>query len=405
MEEIKKKEMKQEEIKEQSLNKRSNKKAIIITTIVLIIIVCLGISGYLYIKNNDKKLENSAKQEMENSITLEDKTYEYGTEIKVSDFNLKYGQKLYVNDTEITSESFKLDKLGDNQVKITSELIYKDTFKKEHKMSYERRATYEVEDKTPPEITGNVDKTIAVGDTIDIKSSVKAADNVDGEVEVKVEGTVDTNTEGQYKIKYIAEDKSGNRTEKENTITVNKKQEAVKETTTNTSSLMTSNSTKSRRTTKSNTNKKTSTKSNSDSSNSNVSSNENSTSTKQGRLKIATAEAKRVISQITNSNMSDYDKAYEIFNYLYSNVSLQTDQSNEAYKTNYGNEAYAALILKKAACSGYCKAVTLMCNAAGLQSKHINANKWEHQYNEVYAGGRWIKLDAQGGIFDSQWYF
>ena len=77
----------------------------------------------------------------------------------------------------------------------------------------------------------------------------------------------------------------------------------------------------------------------------------------------------------------------------------------EAYKTNYGNEAYAALILKKAACSGYCKAVTLMCNAAGLQSKHINANKWEHQYNEVYAGGRWIKLDAQGGIFDSQWYF
>ena len=376
-------------IQDKNNNKKLNKKVIIITAMVLIIMVCLGIAGYLYIRNNDKKLEISAKHEIENSITLENKTYEYGTEIKTSDFNLKDGQKLYVNDTEITSENFKLDKLGDNHIKITSELTYKDTLKKEHKINYEKEVTYKVEDKTPPEITGNEDKTITIGDTIDIKANVKATDNVDGEVEVNIEGNVDTNKEGQYKIKYIAEDKSGNKTEKENTITVNKKREEAK---TNTS---TKNSTKS----------STSIKSNNSLSKSNTSSNENSASTKQGRLKIAKAEAKRVTSQITNSNMSDYDKAYAIFKYLYSNVSVQNDQSNEAYKTNYGNEAYAALILKKAACSGYCKAVTLMCDVAGLQSRHINANKWEHQYNEVYVDGRWIKLDAQGGIFDSQWYF
>lgn len=97
--------------------------------------------------------------------------------------------------------------------------------------------------------------------------------------------------------------------------------------------------------------------------------------------------------------MSNYDKAHAIFKYLNTNVTIQTDQSNEAYKTNYGNEAYAALIMKKAACSGYCKAVTLMCNVAGLQSKHINANQWKHQWNTVLINGEWIILDAQGGIF------
>lgn len=263
MNENKEKEIKVDEVNEKNVKKKTRKKAIIIILIVLLIIALIASGGFIYIKNNDKKLEQEAKEQIENSITLEDKTYEYGTEIKVSDFNLKDGQKLYVNDTEITSESFKLDKLGDNQVKITSELTYKDTFKKEHKISYEKKATYKVEDKTPPEITGNEDKTITVGDTIDVKANVKATDNVDGEVEVKVEGDVDTSKEGQYKVKYTAEDKSGNKTEKENTITVNKKQEEVKETTTNASSSKTTKGAKSSTSKKSNT----STKQNSGSSN------------------------------------------------------------------------------------------------------------------------------------------
>lgn len=262
--------MKEEIVENKEMIKKS-KKGLIIVLIVVIILALGCTGGYFYVSTNNQKLENNAKQKLENSITLEDKTYEYGTEIKVSDFNLKDGQKLYINDTEITSESFKLDKLGDNQVKITSELTYKDTFKKEHNINTSKIVIYKVEDKTPPEITGNEDKTITVGDTIDIKANVKATDNVDGEVEVKVEGNVDTNTEGQYKIKYIAEDKSGNKTEKENTITVNKKQEEVKTSTntkSNTKSTTSNSKTTNTTSTKSNTSKKssTSTKSNSGSS-------------------------------------------------------------------------------------------------------------------------------------------
>ena len=255
--------MKEEIVENKEMIKKS-KKGLIIALIIVVILVLGCTGGYFYVSTNDQKLENSTKKELENSITLEDKTYEYGTEIKTSDFNLKDGQKLYVNNTEITSESFKLDKLGDNQVKITSELTYKDTFKKEHNINTSKIVTYKVEDKTPPEITGNEDKTITVGDTIDIKANVKATDNVDGEVEVKVEGNVDTNTEGQYKIKYIAEDKSGNKTEKENTITVNKKQEEVKTSTNTNTSTNTKSNTKSTtsnsKTTNTTSTKKTSTK-------------------------------------------------------------------------------------------------------------------------------------------------
>lgn len=122
-------------------------------------------------------------------------------------------------------------------------------------------------------------------------------------------------------------------------------------------------------------------------------------SAKEKRLQEAKKEAKRVVKKIINHKMSQYDKAKAIYNYLHSNVSIQNNQSNAAYRKNFGNEAYAALIMKKAACSGYCRAATLMLNEAGLQSRHINAGKWQHQWNEVKINGKWIVLDAQGGIF------
>ena len=79
--------------------------------------------------------------------------------------------------------------------------------------------------------------------------------------------------------------------------------------------------------------------------------------------------------------------------------SWQLNQSTEAYKKNYGNEAYAALVLKKAACSGYARAYKLLCEAAGVPVRHVNAGSWTHQWNEIKANGKWIKVDAYGGTF------
>jgi hypothetical protein len=119
------------------------------------------------------------------------------------------------------------------------------------------------------------------------------------------------------------------------------------------------------------------------------------TSASSAREAAAWAEAQRVVGRIITEGMSDWDKANAICNYMVNNVAPQYDQSLEAYKTNFGNEAYAALISHIAACSGVCKAVTMMCNIVGLQSQHINAGQWTHQWNLVLIDGEWLRLDGQ----------
>lgn len=132
--------------------------------------------------------------------------------------------------------------------------------------------------------------------------------------------------------------------------------------------------------------------------------------TKAQREELAKIEAKKVINKIITPDMNKLQKAEAIFKYLHSTVETQHNQSNEAYKTNHGDEAYGALILKKAACSGVANAVTLLCNEIGLKSQHINKNKWKHQWNKVLIDDNsfpeenehWIVLDAQGGFFGDQ---
>ena len=255
---------------------------------------------------------------------------------------------------------------------------YKIIKEKTAKIKVSKELKLKVEDTKSPEITGYKDKTITVGDKIDLKSGIKASDLVDGELEFKIDGTVDTKKAGTYKIKIIATDKNGNETTKEFTVTVKEKK-----TTTSSGS-------------KGTTSKKSST------SNKSSSSSGSSTSTVAGRLSLAKAEAKRVVAKIIKPGMSDYDKAYAIMMYIYENVDVQTNQSAEAYKKNYGNEAYAALVLKIAACSGRCKAVTLLCDAAGLKSQHVNKDLWTHQWNKVLIDGKWIILDSQAGILGGE---
>lgn len=122
-------------------------------------------------------------------------------------------------------------------------------------------------------------------------------------------------------------------------------------------------------------------------------------STKSGREKLAREEAARIVSRIITPDMNEREKARAICDWLHNNVGTQHNQSTEAYKTNYGNEAFAAFYFRLAACSGFCKAVTMMCDIAGLKSQHINPNTWSHQWNKVYCDGEWIILDSQGGIF------
>ncbi len=405
---------KKDEVKKQ----RKSKKWLIILIIILLILLALGGAGYYYytylVKQQDEKIQDIYNK---NNQALHEfsETIEYGTQIsyeellnKVVDINLLQENtniKLYINDQEIQTETnYKFETVGNYSIKVELTKKYEYTLIKQIHKTIEniKNCEIKVEDTKNPVITGVSDKEIIVGDEINLSEGISATDEIDGQLEVTIEGNVDNQKAGEYTIKAKAIDKNGNVAEQEFKVTV--KEKTVAKTNTTTSSNKSSNSTSTNKTTSSKTNSSSNSTSSSSSSSSSKSStstttSSNDSSTKDGRLKIATAEAKRVVSNIIKPGMSAYSKAEAIFNYLHSNVETQHNQSNEAYKTNYGNEAYAALIMKKAACSGFCKAVTLMCNAAGLQSKHLNAGEWTHQWNTVLIDGQWIVLDAQGGIF------
>ena len=83
-----------------------------------------------------------------------------------------------------------------------------------------------VSDVTPPVLEIEKDKVIlAVGN--EFNKNVKATDDVDGDIsdKVTVEGNIDTSKEGTYEIKYVAQDSSGNKAEKNQEVEVRKKLE------------------------------------------------------------------------------------------------------------------------------------------------------------------------------------
>ncbi len=74
-----------------------------------------------------------------------------------------------------------------------------------------------------PVISGVKDHTIKVGDTFDPKAGVTVKDDKDQDIELKVEGEVNTQLAGSYKISYSATDSGGKTTRAQSTVTVNPK--------------------------------------------------------------------------------------------------------------------------------------------------------------------------------------
>lgn len=300
--------------------------------------------------------------------------------------------EIYYNNEKIAEDSGMLfNVVGDINIEVHLIKPYVYQLVKTHTENIEctKTITINVKDTIFPKITGVSNKTITVGDTIDVKSGVSASDEREGEIELVVEGSVNTAKAGTYTIKFSATDRNGNKTTQEMKVTVNEKPKpktTTKKKTTTSSKKTTTSS------------KKSSSSSSSKSSSSSSSSKAPSASTKSGRLSIAKSEAKKVAKQIFKSGMSDLQKAEAIAEWLFNNVDRQLNQSTEAYKTNFGNEAYAAFVLRKAACSGFCKAAMLLCTEGNLKCEHVNANKWTHQWLRVKINGEWLELDGQMGL-------
>lgn len=229
-------------------NQKKKKVIIGATTIAVIILMTGGIATGIAFNRNEaiKKANMQEVRKILDESEIQDKTCEYGTTINITDFHFPKGVKVMINGQEVR-DTYTFNKLGKTEVKLEGIVLYKDFFNKNKELKDVKLVSYNIVDTTKPEIIGAEDKTIKQGDQINLKDNIKVEDNVDKDLEVKINGNIDTNTPGEYEITYTATDKSNNTTEKKIKIKVEEKQTEVKEevkNNQNSSSAKTSNQTK-----------------------------------------------------------------------------------------------------------------------------------------------------------------
>ena len=237
-------------------NQKKKKVIIGATTIAVIILMTGGIATGIAFNRNEaiKKANMQEVRKILDESEIQDKTCEYGTTINITDFHFPKGVKVMINGQEVR-DTYTFNKLGKTEVKLEGIVLYKDFFNKNKELKDVKLVSYNIVDTTKPEIIGAEDKIIKQGDQINLKDNIKVEDNVDSDLEVKINGNVDTNTPGEYEITYTATDRSNNTTEKKIKIKVEaKEQEKVEEKQTevkeevknnqNSSSAKTSNQTK-----------------------------------------------------------------------------------------------------------------------------------------------------------------
>ena len=212
-------------------NQKKKKVIIGATTIAVIILMTGGIATGIAFNRNEaiKKANMQEVRKILDESEIQDKTCEYGTTINITDFHFPKGVKVMINGQEVR-DTYTFDKLGKTEVKLEGIVLYKDFFNKNKELKDIKLVSYNIVDTTKPEIIGAEDKTIKQGDPINLKDNIKVEDNVDKDLEVKINGNVDTNTPGEYEITYTATDRSNNTTEKKIKIKVEaKEQEKVEE--------------------------------------------------------------------------------------------------------------------------------------------------------------------------------
>ena len=176
-------------------------KAILIILILLIIITLVG--GYFYIKNEQRKIEEICL----NAINNTSEAIEYGSKINYGSILEKFvisneipedsTIEIEINDEALNpSEEYTFESIGNNVIKIT---VTNDKFAYLNQtITAEKEITFEVVDTKLPLISGIKDIEITEGDTLDLKASITAKDEIDGDLEVQIEGDFDPN-----KARYI----------------------------------------------------------------------------------------------------------------------------------------------------------------------------------------------------------
>ncbi len=189
-----------------------------ILKITAAILICIAIIGAFVgvISIHDKNLY----KELHNKIKVTDLT----VELKDDDIQISVNE--IINASELNCDaSFEN---GQSNISINARTENKQSVKIIVKANdiwlFNKELKYDaeiiVEDTTAPDWVKSVDEIkVTAGDSVDIKSNFKAED-LSGEVDIQVQGNIDTDKVGEQKIKVIATDIYGNSAEKEVNIIV-----------------------------------------------------------------------------------------------------------------------------------------------------------------------------------------
>ncbi|MBR5663020.1 MAG: D-alanyl-D-alanine carboxypeptidase family protein [Bacilli bacterium] len=185
--------------------KESNKKTIITLVIVLFtLLILIGISSFFVYKEYKNYYKYTFK------LTTKEITVKVNENVNPEDYIKEY------KNVKIKYINIVTSTIGEKE--LTYYVI--DRFKIGH---YYYIKVNVIDDEAPV-ITAKDKITIYTGSKIDLNSYIKVTDNYDKDVDIKIDGNVDTSKEGTYKVTYTATDKSGNSLSHIITFTVKKKE-------------------------------------------------------------------------------------------------------------------------------------------------------------------------------------
>ena len=116
-------------------------------------------------------------------------------------------------------------------------------------------------------------------------------------------------------------------------------------------------------------------------------------------------EAKNILRQIINDDMTDYEKTLAIFEYLVDRVDYDYDAANAPFDKNSNNNIcyYLEGVFEynRAVCDGKSKAFVLLCRMEGIEALRDWGDSYTggagHAWNYVKLDGKWYMVDTTAG--------
>jgi hypothetical protein len=202
-------------------------------------------------------------------------------------------------------------------------------------------------DTKPPKIEGTHDKTVFIGDTIAYRKDVTVTDNRDKNVKLELDtSSVNLKKAGTYEVVYSAVDSSGNTAEKTIAVKVKEKPKTIVD------------------------------------------------------KETLDELADKILSTIITKDMSDKQKAKEIYRWTKSNIGY-IDSSD---KSDWQKAAIQGFEKGKGDCFVYFATAQALLNRAGIKNQGIVKINKHHFWSLVNLGDGWYHFDTTPRKGDKEFY-